>query len=444
MGIYSYSEFKTAMTYQFTKIQWFILITYSLINLLCASSISLQGPFYPMIAEQKEVTPTQYGFVFGVFSFTVFIMNLFVRVLIDKFGAVRISLSGISLIGVANILFGFVDKLNAFSLFFGLSVVFRVIEAVGYSMFRNAGLAIVSYEFSSSIQMAFSFFQSFHSTGQFLGPVIGGALFELGGFALPFAVTGTLLLCGVCVVLFLPNHYSKSEAKSHKKKKLYRIPYIYLGILTVFGVYSNSGLIMTIIEPHLKDLNLSPVEVGSVFVCNAIAFGFSCFGWSKLCEKFESPLLINSFSAIITICGLLLVGPAPYIPLEKSVYTCIFGLHINGVGIGGGQVAGFSSLNKGAKLADFPQNIQTYGIISSLFTSATAIGYFVGAQLGGYLYEKFKFPWGSHFFILYHLAIFVGSVTYLSFYSKKPKNPENVKDSILTNNIETTSYESLK
>lgn len=401
------------MTYKYSRKQWCILLIYCAINLLCAASVSIQGPFYPAIAEQKGVTPTQYGFVFGVFNIVFLVMNSLVGILIGKFGASSISFSGLCIIGGTNILFGFVNEINGYSLFLGLSIVIRVLEAVGFAMVRNAGIAITSLEFSENAEMAFAFINAFFSFGQFLGPVSGGALYEIGGFYLPFTTVGVLLICVAIAILFLPKNYPKSETKSIKDiLRMHRNSSVILGVLTSFGVNANCGLILAVLEPHLKSLNLSAVEIGSMFLSDAIALAISSMVCGKLCEKYEKPSLIGSICALTSICGLLLIGPAPYMPLSKSVCTCVVGLLIHGIGAGGQQVAGFSSINKGAKIVGLPQNIRTYGIVSAIFTSSIAVGFFVGTLLGGYLFETFGFPWASHFFISYHVILFIGSLIY--------------------------------
>ncbi len=42
-------------------------------------------------------------------------------------------------------------------------------------------------------------------SGEIVGPVVGGALYEVGGFTLPFAVMGGLLVCSaVFIFIVLP------------------------------------------------------------------------------------------------------------------------------------------------------------------------------------------------------------------------------------------------
>ena len=44
------------------------------------------------------------------------------------------------------------------------------------------------------------------TTGEIVGPVVGGALYEVGGFTLPFAVMGSLLfLSSIFIYFVLPD-----------------------------------------------------------------------------------------------------------------------------------------------------------------------------------------------------------------------------------------------
>lgn len=54
--------------------KWRILVACAIVQLFSALMVSLQAPFYPAEAEKKGATATQYGFVFGIFELTVFIV----------------------------------------------------------------------------------------------------------------------------------------------------------------------------------------------------------------------------------------------------------------------------------------------------------------------------------------------------------------------------------
>jgi hypothetical protein len=48
-----------------------------------------QAPFYPHEAERKGATPTQYGFVFGIFELTVFVVSPIIGKNLGRIGAKR-------------------------------------------------------------------------------------------------------------------------------------------------------------------------------------------------------------------------------------------------------------------------------------------------------------------------------------------------------------------
>jgi len=47
---------------------------------------------------------------------------------------------------------------------------------------------------------------NFYFLGEIVGPVVGGALYEIGGFVLPFAVMGSILfLSSIFIYFILPD-----------------------------------------------------------------------------------------------------------------------------------------------------------------------------------------------------------------------------------------------
>ena len=71
-------------------------------------------------------------------------------------------------------------------------------------------------------------------------------------------------------------------------------------------------------------------------------------------------------------------GPFAYLPFKKSLGAIIVGMSIHGFGLGASVVGGFSDAHKSAIKAGFPDTIDTYGLVSGLWTSVFAFGAFVG------------------------------------------------------------------
>ena len=73
----------------FERRQQLTLLVFSVANFCSAICVSLQAPFYPHEAEMKGATPSQYGFVYGIFELTVFIVSPIIGKNLSRLGAKR-------------------------------------------------------------------------------------------------------------------------------------------------------------------------------------------------------------------------------------------------------------------------------------------------------------------------------------------------------------------
>ncbi|KAL7642274.1 UNVERIFIED_CONTAM: hypothetical protein RMT77_006835 [Armadillidium vulgare] len=393
-----------------SKLKYAIAIIFSLSTIILSLSVSLQAPFYPLVAEKKGASPLQYGIVFGVFNFILLVFCLIYGKIIPHVGAKLVSYTGIFSAGVCNILFGFVDKVNDTTVFIALSIAIRIIEAIGYAGFRTASISIISSEFSDTVEIGFGFIQASFGFGVVIGPAIGGVLFEIGGFTLPFGVVGCVLTFVAIILLFLPFKcvidFKDGESK-YNFRHLLKFSTTLLSMLSVFVVYLTFGFFEAALEPHIRQLNLPPKYIGLMFTCFALSFSISSFLWGKLISKCDSPKLIWSVGAFICILSLLLIGPAPYFNFNLSTEVSIVALLLYGVGEGAQTVGGFAGINKTAKLAGFPQSMQTHSIISTLYMCSVTSGLFIGPIFGGFLYDNIGFRWSTQLYSCLLLVLIV-------------------------------------
>jgi len=66
----------------------------------------------------------------------------------------------------------------------------------------------------------------------------------------------------------------------------------------------------------------------------------------------------------------------------------------------------------------FPDTIDTYGLVSGLWTSTFALGAFIGPTVAGILFDNIGFPWGTMFIIGIHLAVLAFLVVFFTFCQK--------------------------
>lgn len=61
---------------------------------------------------------------------------------------------------------------------------------------------------------------------------------------------------------------------------------------------------------------LSPVALGFVFVTNGAMYALTAPFIGRLCDKYLNPRYIILFGNCMVVISVLLVGPAPFLPIE--------------------------------------------------------------------------------------------------------------------------------
>ncbi|XP_045129884.1 MFS-type transporter SLC18B1-like [Portunus trituberculatus] len=396
----------------YTRQQWLTLIVFAIADFCSAVCVSLQAPFYPMMAESKGATPTQYGFVFGIFELTVFIVSPIYGNYLYKIGPKFMFNAGIFTTASTCILFGFLDRINDCNAFIGLSFAIRIVEAMGNSGFLTASFSIIAKEFPENVGATFACLETCFGLGMIVGPTLGGALFELGGYTLPFVSLGCLLLAAASLTYcILPSYTNESkggeEEKSGSMLQLIKIPAIALAAYAIMASSISIGFLQATLEPHLRPLQMSPFQLGLMFVLNGATYGLFAPVWGFLCDKLINPRIVVIFGAFVVITSFTLIGPAPFLPIPTTLPVCIVALVLHGTGFGAELVATFTSAHRDAVLNGFPDDIQTYGLVSGMWTSTFALGAFIGPSAAGALFDLVGFSWATVFVTVLHLLVAV-------------------------------------
>merc|ERR1719445_2544278 len=141
-----------------------------------------------------------------------------------------------------------------------------------------------------------------------------------------------------------------------------------------------------------------------MFVISGGTYGFSAPLWGLICDR-KPPKLVTSVGAICILIGFSIMGPLPFFHLEKTIPIIIVGLVFHGLGLGAEVVAGFADAHKSAIASGFPDTIDTYGLVSGLWTSTFALGAFIGPTLAGILFDSVGFPYGTLLIIAIHILV---------------------------------------
>uniref|UniRef100_T1J6T6 Major facilitator superfamily (MFS) profile domain-containing protein n=1 Tax=Strigamia maritima TaxID=126957 RepID=T1J6T6_STRMM len=340
-------------------------------------------------AKKKGVPASVYGFIFSSFSLTMFLFAP-----IGQIGPYFMMNSGLFVNACCIILFGLLDNIHSRTSFTAIAFLVRIVEAIGNAAYSTAIQAILTETFPTEIEKTFGFFRGAYGLGLIMGPAIGGTLYQLSGYALPFFCTGGFLLIvyTLSTILF----WNKSDNVNTKISesiivKALRIPSVSLSMVAVCLGGMSIGFLNVTLEPHLHQFNLQAIEVGLMFVLNGSVFSLTSVLWGLLCRRKISPKIEIALGASIMCIAYLLIGPAPFMPWNSSVIMCAISMAFHGFGLATELLASYSDALEQSKRNDCPDSYQTYGVISGLWTAFFQLGNFIGPSIGGVLYDQIGF-----------------------------------------------------
>ncbi|KAL5009324.1 hypothetical protein ScPMuIL_014905 [Solemya velum] len=393
---------ETKETFSFRK-----LPSYQKITLVClvsmefcaAASFSLLAPFFPAEANKKGVSDTIVGTIFGSFQLVIFLSSPIFGNYLSRIGPKFTFITGLMVCGTCSILFGTLYRSPDGVPFIVMCFLSRGVEALGAAAYITASYAIAAHEFPDHMATVFGILETLNSLGFMVGPPLGGALYEVGGYGLPFFVVGsTVIVVALVCIKVMPSQSHDHQPRSNSSLVLMKSP---LALVTGFTIMC-SALGLCFLEPtlanHLSQFKLRTIVIGFIFLISPGSYAVLAYFWGRIGEKWghvNSMMLIGN---ILTAITYLFMGPSPlllsFIPTKLWIIT--LSLFAMGTFAGCALIATFPALLNGAKLAGLEDNFDTFGIVSGFFNSCYALGAFLGpTALGGVLADKYGFGWAA-------------------------------------------------
>ncbi|GIY29287.1 MFS-type transporter SLC18B1 [Caerostris extrusa] len=278
----------------------------------------------------------------------------------------------------------------------------------------TASFTIIAATFPDSVATSFSLMETAFGLGLIVGPTIGGALYQVGGFVLPFVINGGFLLLGFIILVFL---LPRTEGERQNG------PRNFCSFLFDGGILSYTFSIITCLlfigfnsatlEPHLRQFNLTPVVLGVIFVITGAIYAVTTPIWGKVCDG--NPLFINLSGSTMVCVGLLFI---------VLLWTVIGSLVLIGFGLSAKLVSSFVGALKSTISRGFPDNLATYGMVSALFSTSCSIGAFVGPSIGGLLLDTTGYRMGTVVIFALEAAFLIILLLYLFMVALKKKDKE--------------------
>ncbi|KAI6173488.1 MFS-type transporter SLC18B1 [Aphelenchoides besseyi] len=350
-----------------TRKQWATVGMLAIANLCSTVAFSCIAPFYPSEAKLKDLNSSQIGVVFGVFELVILITAPFLGKYMSVIGSKRMFTVGLLVTGITAILFGFLNFLPAG---------------------RTAKC------FPGRIATIVGIMETFAGLGYTAGPVIGGVLYDLGGFMLPFVVLGTLLILATVISIFLVDT-AEDEVPEETEGMIgmLKMPLIWIMVFAVVICAVSLSFFDPTLADHLSSFNLSTTQVSLFFLLCGGLYTISAPLWGMLLDRWDICNSLMLFGSAATVIAMLFVGPSPLLGVGKSLVVIGLSLSLFGVASSALYIPTFQNCLNAVKEKGYEDNFHTYGCVSGIFQAAFAFGAFVGPTIGGFSVEWIGFPW---------------------------------------------------
>ena len=383
----------------------------SFVNLLLIScsvffagiSLSLLSPFYPTKALSKGVSVTQSGTVIGSVFITTIIFTPFVGRYIDSLGARMFLIIGCFITGVGNISFGFLDDVNNTNTFFILSIGIRVFTAIGEAAVAPASMTLASQQVAKENSgKAVAMTEACFGVGTMFGPTLGGTLYDLGGFPLPFWVAGGLAVLTSMISAFLLKAKSVKYENLRKSKKvswseILKAPGVLFSVFALTFAGSAWLWYSASLEPWLKrNYGVSSSETGLVMMTFGLAYTIFTPLSGFLTDKGMDGLFLMTLGNLIISLGFVFLGPIP--PLQSiggNLWLVVVSLGLQGMGSAATYLGSLLFMLKSCIDSGLPDNEQTNGMVSSLWVVSDCFGSYLGSTLGSIAFDNMGFENGT-------------------------------------------------
>ncbi|XP_038061653.1 MFS-type transporter SLC18B1-like isoform X4 [Patiria miniata] len=328
----------------------------ALTNMMAYSVITV---FYPIEAKKRGISQTVIGMVFSVFSLSYSIGSPLIGKMIPIVGARFAFLAGSFITGGCNILFGFIIDMPTNATFTGFSFAIRILEGLGSAAALTSSSAIVASVCPDDVGKAVSLVETTVGFSFAIGPAVGGLLYHVAGFRIPFFVLGGLVLSTVVVNYFLmPNQGNEAEESSSVRRVL-SIPAVWVALFANFVGFAATASLEPTLAIFLDELNFSVMAISLLFVSLGLGYGLFAVIWGAIADAKKCTRILIVVGASGS-GGLFLLLGLPQI-LHLPVWYGI------------------------------PSGLGLTAVISGLWNSSAALGSLAGPLLGGVITEYYGF-----------------------------------------------------
>ncbi|XP_074645100.1 MFS-type transporter SLC18B1-like [Tubulanus polymorphus] len=392
-----------------------IIALFSLLLFFGCLCFFMLAPFYPQEAVEKGLNSGTIGWVISAFPIGEFIAVTLSGIYMVRIGVKCMFASGAFLNSISVIAFGFLKYAPPGAVFTAFSFILRFTMAFGGGMFMATGTALCITLYPDKTSTIYGLTAGVSSIGAMLGPVLGGALYQVGGFVTPFVVMGGVLFTfTVIATAIMPNtdHVEAPHTTPRDYLRLFRHGPIFMAAVVIML----HGVLLGFAEPTLalflkKYFKLEASLIGLVYLVSILtyAIGSVIFGFVLDKTGIRRPFMITG--VFLSALGIVLTGQSQIFGVTpgNDLWMIFLGMFVAGLGCVGLTIGTPADMLAYATLVvGYPEHINTNALVSAAFFAPDMFGYFIGPLFGGYISHSVGFQ--SAVTIIGGVFVFIGVV----------------------------------
>jgi len=380
---------------------------------------AMPTPFLPLVmAQDFHQTPGHVGVAMSVYPLGAFLATPFAAAQVQgSLKMMRLHSMALLFMSFSSLLMAFSPEVHDFAgqdATFEALLVFRFTQGVSQAFYMAANTALLSQRFKN-VAYTVAMAEVAVGCGAQLGRLLGGFLFDLGGFACPFGVA-SLALCLCALIGFMFEEEEEEQELvlcagedagevNQDSCNSFLSARMFVPVAGVFSAYMMTGLMDATLPQHLEE-HLGPLTVSAVSAISSLrSLTYLAVSW--LCAQVLHGEMVSLETLLLTgvvcaVCGLLLAGPETFVADAEEMlpgsqplhaWTCqLLSLVMAAAGTAMLFVPGLPLLQ--AEVRGTGPSSAAW--VSSLLMAAMSGGEFFGPIVGGTLVEHhgFRFSCG--------------------------------------------------
>ena len=300
-------------------------------------SYAIFAPFLPSFATARGISQPTVGLIFATPMVASFVCGPLGPAVTRRVGSRAAMCGSVLLMALSVLAFTPLDRLQDPGALAGSAISLRALQGLASAVFEcAAGGVIMRAAPAEHVSRIVGWAEAARGLGAAAGPSLGGVLFEVGGWALPFCAVGASLLVMLPVLAVLPGGSVAPVSRPASLVAVARIPEVFGGLLAIAVLMIAIGFLDPTLEPELRapPLSLSHGAVGLVFSMLTLGYGLLSVVAGLLPSRGLRPHLQLACGTLAIAAGYLALGPAPFLPLPQTTATALGAMAAIGGGCG--------------------------------------------------------------------------------------------------------------